>query len=81
MAYQSINDVASIGVVSFIRSLSADVIHNLMLAFAGDAGVRNDNFELDTRKTFWRCIYEINDIPVSSPGHCSTFERPNNVGI
>jgi hypothetical protein len=44
--YQAIDDMACIGVVSFIRPLSADVIHNFVLALTRDASIRDDYLEL-----------------------------------
>jgi hypothetical protein len=44
--YQTIDDVPSIRVVACICPLSANVIHNLVLALTRDAGVRDDDFEL-----------------------------------
>lgn len=38
--------MTGIGVMSSIRPLSADIIHNLVLALPRDAGIRDDNLEL-----------------------------------
>jgi hypothetical protein len=44
--YQAINDMTCIRIMAFIRPLSADVIHNLMLALTRDASIRDDNLKL-----------------------------------
>ncbi len=46
--YETIDDVTSIRVVSSIRPLSTNVIHNLVLALTRDAGIGDDYFELCT---------------------------------
>jgi len=46
--YETIDNVASIRVVSSIRPLSTNVIHNLVLALARDAGIGDNYFKLCT---------------------------------
>lgn len=75
-AYQTIDDMTCVRIVTFIRPLSADVVHNLVLTLTRDAGVRDDYLELSigepSRSGKNKC-----DSLASNRGRCSTFGQPN----
>lgn len=44
--YQTINDMVDVRVVARVTALASDELHDLVLSFPRDTGVRNDNLEL-----------------------------------
>lgn len=46
---KTVDDVLGVGIVGRVRTLTTDVVHDLVLAFSGNRGVRDDDFEL-----WWR---------------------------
>jgi hypothetical protein len=69
-AYQTIDDMTCVRIVTFIRPLSADVVHNLVLTLTRDAGVRDDYLELS-----------IGEPSRSGKNKCVTHLLPTGVAV
>ena len=68
--YQTIDDVTCIRIMSFIRPLTTDIIHNLVLALTRDASIRDDYLELSDGES-----------PRRGENKCVTHVLPTRVAV
>lgn len=67
---ETVDDVFRVRIVLAGDSLTADEIHDLVFSFAGDGGVRNDDFQLrvESKLNLARTRHTlVRDVPLPSP--------------